>query len=961
MLFVLALFVLGGLCAPRIMRAGRLGFLILAAIPLAAFVWLASYGPQVLRGSVVEEKIPWINQLHLNLDVRIDHLSWVLALIVTGVGGLVLIYCARYFAPNAQGLGRFAGVFVAFSGAMLGLVTTDNTLALYTYWELTTVFSYLLIGHNYTSSASRRAAGQAIIVTTAGGLAMLTGIILLGHIPGGSYQLSELVAQGPYLIHTHGIYTATAVVLVLIGALSKSALIPFHFWLPAAMAAPTPVSAYLHAAAMVKAGVYLIARLAPGFSQLPQWRYVVITAGLGTLIVGGFRAMKQFDLKLVLAFGTVSQLGLIIVLVGYGTPATLLAGLALLVAHALFKSTLFLSVGSVDWSTGTRDLRELSGVGRQCTSVAIGAGLAGASMMGLPFTAGFVAKEAALEGLVHSTPLDTFTWIVIALGSAFTVAYTARFWWGAFATKPGLTPTETKHASYLMTFPILVLATLGIVVGLNASVLEKVLLPYTSTLAGNPGHLAVFAGFHLPFAITCVIITAGVGLFVVTRRFAVRMHDFDVPVSADGIYRWLVTELETVSGWATALTQRGSLPAYIGMIMMFIVATVPLSLWWGGIENLPQIRLWDSLPQAGVAVVTMVAAIVAAWSRRRLKAIMFIGVSGYGVALIYELYGAPDLALTQVLVETMTLVVFILVLRRLPVHFSARPVVAVQRIRIGLAVAMGVAMSAMAWLAAGARSVAPISELFHDEAYAYGYGKNIVNVTLVDIRSWDTLGEMSVLVACGIGISSLLFIRDRSGRVDRFRNLIIPDGVKARRSQSNNRVWLAASRLQDPADRSVIVEVGTRLIFHAILIVSLFYLFSGHNLPGGGFAGGLLAGIALVLRYIAGGRYELGATIPLHPGHLMGAGMVIAAIAALAPLAAGGTILQTASIEFVMPMFGQVKLATALFFDIGVYVAVVGLSLDIVRSLGAEIDRHTEQDTESDTNQVSQLVAEVAR
>ncbi|USR79536.1 Na+/H+ antiporter subunit A [Arcanobacterium pinnipediorum] len=959
MLFVLALFVLGGLSAPRIMRAGRLGFLILSAIPLTAFTWLILHAPQVLGGGGLEEQIPWVDQVNLNLDVRIDHLSWVLGLIVTGIGGLVLIYCARYFSPRAQGLGRFAGVFVAFSGAMLGLVTTDNTLALYMYWELTTVFSYLLIGHNFTSSASRRAAGQAIIVTTAGGLAMLTGIIILGQISGGSYRLSELVSQGPYLVSTHGVLISTAVVLVLIGALSKSALIPFHFWLPAAMAAPTPVSAYLHAAAMVKAGVYLIARLAPGFAHLPQWRYVVITAGLGTLIVGGFRAMKQFDLKLVLAFGTVSQLGLIIVLVGYGTPATLLAGLALLVAHALFKSTLFLSVGSLDWSTGTRDLRELSGVGKQCLPVAIGAGLAGASMMGLPLTAGFVAKEAALEGLVDSNGLDTFTWIVIALGSAFTVAYTLRFWWGGFATKPGVGRTDVKHPSWLMTSPIMFLAILGIVVGLNANTLENVLAPYAHTLPGDRAHLAVFAGFHLPLFITCAIIGVGGVLFVLTRRFATKMHTYDVPLSADGVYRWIISELETVSGWATALTQRGSLPAYMSMIMTFIIVAVPLSLWWGGVETIARVRLWDSLPQAGVALVTAIAAVLAARSRRRLKAIMFIGVSGYGVALIYELYGAPDLALTQVLVETMTLVVFILVMRRLPVYFSARPVIAVRHIRLGLAILMGVAMSAMAWLAAGARSLTPISELFHDEAYAYGYGKNIVNVTLVDIRAWDTLGEMSVLVACGIGISSLLFINARSGRVDRFRNLIIPDADLAHRSRADNHVWLAASRLQDPAHRSVIVEVGTRLIFHTIFIVSVFYLFSGHNLPGGGFAGGLLAGIALVLRYIAGGRYELGAAIPLHPGHLMGSGMIIAAIAALAPIALGGTILQTASLEFVMPIFGPVKLATALFFDIGVYIAVVGFCLDIVRSLGAEIDRHIEQDEEPESNRVSHLVGEV--
>lgn len=940
MLWVLAFFVVGALGAPRLMRAGRLGFLVLAVIPAGAFAWLVVQGPRIVAGSVVTESVPWVPQMHVSVDVRIDALSWVLGLIVTGVGSLVLVYCARYFSPNAQGLGRFAGVFVAFSGAMLGLVTTDNTLVLYMFWELTTVFSYLLIGHNFSASGSRRAAGQAIIVTTAGGLAMLAGIVMLGQVPGGSYRLSHLVAAGGELSATHGVLVSSAVVLVLVGALSKSALVPFHFWLPAAMAAPTPVSAYLHAAAMVKAGVYLIARLAPGFSHLDSWRYLVVSAGLTTLIVGGFRAMKQFDLKLVLAFGTVSQLGLIIVLVGYGTSAALLAGLALLVAHSLFKSALFLSVGSVDWSTGTRDLRELSGVGRKCPKVAVGAALAGGSMMGLPLTAGFVAKEAALEGLLHGSSVDTFTWVMIAIGSAFTVAYTLRFWWGAFATKKGVDPTGTKDASWLMTLPILILATLGIIAGIGASVVERVLIQHATLIPGNPGHLAVFAGFHAAFAITCAIVAGGIGLFVLTKRHAAAMHRYDVPLSADAVYRWMIGKLEVLSGWATALTQRGSLPAYISMIVMFILVTVPLAFWWGGVGVIRGVRWWDTWAQAGVVLITIVAAVAAARARRRLKAVMLMGVSGYGVALIYELYGAPDLALTQVLVETMSLVVFILVLRRLPVYFSSRPVRTMRWVRITLAVLFGILMSVFAWLAAGVRTTQPISRLFHDEAYAYGYGKNIVNVTLVDIRAWDTLGEMSVLVACGIGISSLLFIRDREGRVDRFRNIIFPDGSK--HAHAGNRVWLAASRLQDSRYHSVIVELGTRLIFHAILITSLFFLFSGHNLPGGGFAGGLLAGIALVLRYVAGGRYELGAAVPLHPGHLMGSGMVIAAVAALVPIACGGTVLQTAAFEFVLPAFGHVKLATALFFDIGVYIAVVGLVLDIVRSLGAEIDRHAE-------------------
>lgn len=980
MLALLAAFMIGALLAPFIMRRGRLGYIFLALIPAVSFVILLSQRSQVLYtdGDYPEENWAWAPQVGLELTFVLDHLSWVMALIVTGVGALVLTYCSRYFSASAQGMGRFAGVFVGFAGAMLGLVTTDNTLALYLFWELTTVFSYLLIGHNFTAGASRRAANQAVIVTTAGGLSMLAGIIMLGQMPGGSYRMSELIAAvqdgtlGVASItveSTSNWVIATAVVLVLLGATSKSALIPLHFWLPGAMAAPTPVSAYLHAAAMVKAGVYLVARFAPAFSDLTAWKVVVLVAGIGTLILGGYRATKQYDLKLVLAFGTVSQLGLLILMVGFGTASMMLAGLAMLIAHSLFKATLFLAVGHVDWATGTRDLRKLSGLGKKSPVVAVAAGLAALSMMGFPFTAGFVAKEAALHALIGGDTLETVAWIAIAIGSAFTVAYTIRFWWGAFATKKGVDDVEAKATSGLMAFPIVLLGVLGIVAGFAASIIERVLIPQAYLMPGDAGYLVVWAGFNTAFLVTVLVLIAGVGLFLLTNMNVERMHEVEFPVTAESLYRKTIDGLESLSGTTTAFTQRGSLPAYLSTIFAFMLGAIGAAFAFGGLETVMAPRLWDSWAQGLTVAVTGISAIMAARARHRIKAVLLMGVAGYGVALIYELYGAPDLALTQVLAETMTLVVFILVLRRLPSYFSNRPLRISRWSRIMLATAVGLIMSLFAWLAAGVRSVEPISVLFHDEAYAYGYGKNIVNVTLVDIRAWDTFGEGAVLVACAIGISSLLFIRDRGGRIDRFRNLAVPKttvsggvmvrskdlkkGAIARRSQlrkiaaqvnapSRNRTWLAGTEEVDLNRRSVILEVGTRMIFHTILIASLFFLFSGHNIPGGGFAGGLLAGIALVLRYLAGGRYELGAAIPLHPGHLMGWGMTITGLSAILPIFFGGTILQTAAIEFTLPAFGEVKLATAIFFDVGVYITVVGLILDILRSLGAEIDRHGE-------------------
>ena len=387
------------------MRLGRRGFLLLALVPATAAVWTLSRTARAFSASPPTEMVTWIPSLGLDFTFRLDALGWLMALVVSVVGALVLIYCSPYFARHATALGRFGAVFVAFAGAMFGLVTTDNTLALYVFWEATTVFSFLLIGHHFERQTSRRAAHQAIIVTTLGGLAMLGGIVILGELPGGSYSISQLVEAASAGTLAAGVappaLVTTAIVLLLVGATSKSALVPTHFWLPAAMAAPTPVSAYLHAAAMVKAGVYLVARFAPAFGADPAWRAIVVGLGLTTMIVGGYRSLRQYDIKLLLAFGTISQLGMIIAVIGYGTRAMLLAGLAMLLAHALFKSALFLIVGVIDWSVGTRDLRELSGLGRRMPVMAGAAVVASASMIGLPPFIGYVAKEAALEGLVH--------------------------------------------------------------------------------------------------------------------------------------------------------------------------------------------------------------------------------------------------------------------------------------------------------------------------------------------------------------------------------------------------------------------------------------------------------------------------------------------------------------------------------------------------------------------------------
>jgi multicomponent Na+:H+ antiporter subunit A len=934
--------------APLLVRWwGRQAFLALALVPAAAFGWLVAQWATVTGGGRVRESTPWVPALDLAITLRLDALALTFAGLVTGVGALVLLYCARYFEPDDEGTPRFAGNLTAFAGSMLGLVLADHLLMLYVFWELTTVFSFLLIGGAGTKLAARRAASQALILTTAGGLAMLIGLIMLGETS-GSYLLSEVVADpgsGPFLV--------AGTVLVLAGAVTKSAMIPFHFWLPAAMEAPTPVSAYLHAAAMVKAGIYLVARLAPGFAEVPGWRPVVLGLGLATMLVGGYRALRQNDLKLLLAFGTVSQLGFLMVLVGGGTRELAAAGLAMTLAHALFKSTLFLTVGVIDHATGVRDLRRLSGLGRRLPALAVIGILAAASMAGLPPLLGFVGKEAAFTALWDGGLPDRTAAVVVlvglVLGSVLTAGYTARFLWGAFARKPGLDPigpAELVHPprALFLAAPA-VLALTGLLAGPASSLLEPLVAGYADTLpllAAEPEKLALWHGLQPALLLSALTLVGGALLFLARSAVFRTQRRLAVGASADEGYWNTLQTLDRLAVLVTGTTQRGSLPAYLGTILVVVLALPGAVLLfrapWPG-----EWRAWDSPVQALVGAAALIAAGLAVRIRQRLSAVLVVGVTGYALAVLFALQGAPDLALTQFLVETLTLVVFVLVLRKLPKDITERHRPQERAVRGVIAVAVGALMAAAGAVAMSARTATPVSVDHPDAAYEIGGGQNVVNVTLVDIRAWDTLGEISLLVVAATGVASLVFLRRRTGVVDRL------DPVELARQERTSRraprgQWLAASAALAPERRSVILEVVTRVLFHTILVFSIFLLFSGHNEPGGGFAGGLVAGLALVLRYLAGGRYELGEAAPVDPGLLLGVGLLFSGGTGVVGLVLGAEVLQTAILETTLPVLGDVKLVTSLFFDIGVYLIVVGLVLDILRSLGAELDRQVDED-----------------
>ena len=784
---------------------------------------------------------------------------------------------------------------------------------------------------------------QALLVTTAGGLAMLVGIVVLGTIS-GTYLLSELIAAPP-----SGLAASVGIVLILVGALAKSAIVPLHFWLPGAMAAPTPVSAYLHAAAMVKAGVYLIARMNPGFADSPPWRPMVITLGVVTVLLAGWRAVREYDLKLILAFGTVSQLGFITVMVGAGGSDMMLAGLALLCAHAMFKAALFMVVGIIDHATGTRDIRRLAWLGQRSTPLLVIAVGATASMAALPPFLGFVAKEADYETLLHSESLGhtaPFVLAAIAFGSVFTTIYSLRFLWGAFARKGRREPSKRvagmhqPPATFLV--PPAILAAAGLLFGLWPAPLDTALDTYADTVPGGGDYdLALWHGIGLPLLLSVLVLAVGTAAFLARARLRRTRMGYLPLGNADRIYDAVIRGADVLSVRVTGMTQRGSIPATQAVILSTL-AVVPVVVLALGARDRPEFALWSSPLQVIIGLLILVAAVGATLMRNRLAAVLLVGVTGYGCGTIFAFHGAPDLALTQFLVETLTLVIFVLVLRTLPAESDQTNIRKHRLPRAALALAVGASVTTLAVFAMAARTGVPIAALLPDAAYYRGHGANTVNVLLVDIRAWDTLGEVSVLLVAATGVASMVFRHRRFGAAPRVADAgqpdISPSSTVATSPAAGDITWLRGSELRDPRHRSLVLEVATRMIFPLIMVLSAYFFFAGHNTPGGGFAGGLTAGLALVLRYLAGGRYELGETLPLDAGKILGVGLGLSAGTAVVSLLLGAPVLSSAVLQFDIPVLGTVKLVTALFFDLGVYLIVVGLVLDVLRSLGARVD-----------------------
>lgn len=948
MLITLIALAAAAVTAPALIRLiGRPAFGLLAVVPAAGFGWVLShfFGGTFDDGGALEFHYPWMTSANLDLDLRLDALAGLFSLIILGVGALVLVYCWGYFDSNPRRLSYFGAQMVAFAGAMFGLVLSDNILLMYVFWEITSMLSFLLVGYYGERASSRRSAGQALMVTTLGGLAMLVGIILLGRQT-GIWRFSDLPQYADLSVTP---YFMATIVLILAGALSKSAIAPAHFWLPGAMAAPTPVSAYLHSAAMVKAGIYLVARLAPDFNVINAWHLVVIPLGLFTMIMSGWMALRQKDLKLILAYGTVSQLGFIMSVISIGSREAMLAGLALTFAHSLFKATLFMIVGAIDHTTGTRDIRELSGLGRRQPLVMGLAVAAAASMAGIPPLLGFVAKETVLaavlnEPLLVGMPRNLMI-VGMVIGSILTMAYSLYFLYEAFATKKpahpsggGTSPAVAKMHSIgfnLWAAPML-LTFLTVGLGLFPGALSWLIEFHLDTvLPLAPGeeatHLALWHGFNLPLLLSLVIIALGSLLFL--QRKLIAKFTFEEPAlgNADSAYDWVLNQLRRISLRLTASTQRGSLTINLGIIFMVLLSLPLISLILGE-RNDVRMVLWDTPYQAIASVVIVIMAIAATQAQNRLSGVIMVGVTGYSMAMIFAFHGAPDLALTQTLVETIIMVVFMLVLRKLPTETEWKGTPRGNRFRAWLSIAVGFSVTLVVLFAINARSEVPISSFMPDLAYEISHGANAVNVLLVDIRAFDTFGEISVLVIAATGVASLIYRTRSFARPSRRPTL-----------RTTGRRWLAAAVETEKAqNRSLMVDIVTRLLFPSMMVVSLYFFFAGHNAPGGGFAGGLVAALAFTLRYLAGGRDELEEALPVDAGRILGTGLLASAASVVLPLFWGRPPLSSHSWDITLPLVGDVHIPSVLLFDAGVYLIVVGLIMHVLTSLGGQLDQDEE-------------------
>ena len=899
---LLAIF-LNALCAPLIWRAlpKHAGWM-LALVPAACFVWFAGQISLVAGGEVLTTTLLWVPALDVSLTLRLDGLALIFALLVTGIGALIVLYSAGYLDDHHH-LGRFYAYLLSFMTAMLGLVLSDNLIALFVFWELTSVASYLLISYNHESPESRRAALQALLITAGGGLALMAGLILLG-VAGNAWELSALDAaavQGSVLF-------PAIMALVLIGCFTKSAQFPFHLWLPNAMNAPTPVSAYLHSATMVKAGVYLLARLNPTLGGGMTWSTILVLLGATTALLGAVLAIRQYDLKRMLAYTTVTVLGQLTMLIGTNTTYGLQAFILYLVAHSFYKGALFMAVGAIDHATGTRDLRKLGGLLLVMPVTAFAVGLAAFSNAGLPPFFGFIAKEFKYAGLMQMGSLGLTVTAVMILTNALLVAAAGLIFFKTFLGTRGDFGDHQPHevSPFLWLGPVL-LAVGGFALGAWNHWPETWLVnTAVQNIASTDIDVELYLWGGLTPAVLASVLTLGLGTLFYFQANAVRSLAERLTrlsrVSGDLLWDLLLNRVFQLAGGVARQFQHGSLRLHMGLMTMVISLSVLLPMFMLGADPFVTSEL-STIRLSGVigCLLALGGAAGAAFMSGRLALVASLGASGLGLALFYVSVNAPDVALTQLMVETLTVVFLAMVLRRLP----RVPASGSSRLRVNawhalVAVSFGLVVTLMLLLAVAQPLPGDMADWFLANSLPGGYGSNVVNVILVDFRAVDTLGEIVVVAIAALAAATLL----GAGQPPEDK----PKGM--------------------PEFGSVLIRQAMRPLAIVLLVASLAILWRGHNLPGGGFIGGLVAATGFTLMIVTYGRGIQRGLNRITPPTVIAVGLACALGAGFFGLVNGADYMQSYWIE----VYG-VKLGTPLLFDLGVFLTVFGSVMHLIRNL----------------------------
>jgi len=913
------------------------GVATLASLGLA----LAQFG-RIRAGEVLRAHFSWLPEYGLDIVWRMDGLAWVFSLMVLGIGLLVLVY-AKYYMSRRDPVARFFAYMLAFMGSMMGVVLSGNLIQLVVFWELTSLTSFLLIGYWQERNDARRGARMAFTVTTAGGLCLLAGVLVLGHIV-GSYEL-DAVLKAADRIQAHALYPA-ALILVALGALTKSAQFPFHFWLPHAMAAPTPVSAYLHSATMVKAGVFLLMRLWPALSGTQEWTWIVAGAGVCTLLLGSFLAIFQHDMKGLLAYSTISHLGLITVLLGIGTPLSVIAAVFHTMNHAIFKASLFMAVGIVDHETGTRDMRILRGLRRAMPFTAALAVVASAAMAGVPLLNGFLSKEMffAEAALVGGTE-DWSMAVAATLMGIFSVAYSLRFisvFFGPLAhDMPNGHPKTIHEPPRWMRFPVECLVVLCIAVGV---VPERTIGPVLAVAAhavlgpSMPDYdLAIWHGLNLPLLMSVFALLGGLVFYIWLRRRADLRHRTDAPVlhrfKGAQAYETTMNALglgaDTLMRWTSTRRLQAQFLVIVALLVAVPLLLVrPLPAW-------PAFQLADLDPRFALLwLIGAGCALAAAWKAKyhRLAALILVGGTGIVTSITFLWLSAPDLALTQLMVETVTTVLVLLGLRWLPLRLPPKHMARIaplstqwRRTRdLTLALAGGAGLAAVTHVVLTRPVGATISDFYVLRALPEGGGANVVNVLLVDFRGFDTMGEITVLGAVALTVYALL---------RRFRPA--PESVAIPLQQASD---VDPAVRQTPAQQAgsgylMVPAVYMRFLLPVMGTIALYFFMRGHNQPGGGFVAGLIFATAIIVQYMVAGTDWVEDHLRLRPHRWIAWGLATACGTGLGAWLLGYPFLTSHTAHLALPLLGELHVPSAFVFDLGVFLVVVGSTMLILVAL----------------------------